>query len=334
MIDKVLATVLACTAYLASNAVDAAEMKILCASGMREVVSELQPQLARIAGQQVSISFDEAGELRKRLQGGEIATSRSCQESLSMRWRQMATSSPRRLSTSRKALSASACARMRRSRTSARRSSSSRCSWPPRRLSWAIPPPAGSQPFMSPTSSGGSGLWTNWRRSSGSRAINGTQRSSRRAKPISRFSSRTRSGSFLGSNSLRFRRSSHGHSCSPRRSGRKPRKRTWQGRSCSFGRFGDGGRRRSEGHGSRCGQVESAMSEFGSFSDLGVRCCEVRFTLKRETLPAGPVRSEKCQTRTSLLKIAMFLTTVDGLEKPRHSRPCPLPKSDRHGLPL
>ena len=73
MINKALATVLACTAYLASNAVDAAEIKILCASGMREVVSEVQPQLARIAGQQISISFDEAGELRKRLQGGEIA---------------------------------------------------------------------------------------------------------------------------------------------------------------------------------------------------------------------------------------------------------------------
>jgi molybdate transport system substrate-binding protein len=71
--NKALATVLACTAYLASNAVDAAEIKILCASGMREVVSELQPQLARIAGQQVSISFGEAGDLRKRLQGGEIA---------------------------------------------------------------------------------------------------------------------------------------------------------------------------------------------------------------------------------------------------------------------
>src|SRR5262249_53430250 len=45
----------------------------------------------------------------------------------------------------------------------------------------------GRQPFMSQTSSGGSALWTNWRRSSGSCAINGTQRSSRRAKPISRF---------------------------------------------------------------------------------------------------------------------------------------------------
>jgi molybdate transport system substrate-binding protein len=71
--NKALASVLAFTAYLASNAVDAAEFKILCASGMREVVSELQPQLARIAGQQVSISFGEAGDLRKRLEGGEIA---------------------------------------------------------------------------------------------------------------------------------------------------------------------------------------------------------------------------------------------------------------------
>jgi molybdate transport system substrate-binding protein len=73
VMNKALTTVLACTAYLASNAVDAAEIKILCASGMREVVSELQPQLARIAGQQVSISFGEAGDLRKRLEGGEIA---------------------------------------------------------------------------------------------------------------------------------------------------------------------------------------------------------------------------------------------------------------------
>src|SRR3984893_4173009 len=60
-------------AYLVSNAADAAEIKILCASGMREVVSELQPQLARIVGLEVSISFGEAGDLRQRIQGGEIA---------------------------------------------------------------------------------------------------------------------------------------------------------------------------------------------------------------------------------------------------------------------
>jgi molybdate transport system substrate-binding protein len=48
--------------------VEAAEIKILCASGMREVISELQPQLVRLVGQQVNISFGEAGDL----QGGEI----------------------------------------------------------------------------------------------------------------------------------------------------------------------------------------------------------------------------------------------------------------------
>jgi molybdate transport system substrate-binding protein len=69
---KNLAAVLACTALLVSNAVNATEIKILCASGMREVVSELQPQLARLVGQEASISFGEAGDLRKRLQGDEI----------------------------------------------------------------------------------------------------------------------------------------------------------------------------------------------------------------------------------------------------------------------
>jgi molybdate transport system substrate-binding protein len=73
VINKTLAAVLACMACLISNAADAAEIKILCASGMREVVSELQPQLARLVGQEVRISYGEAGDLRKRLQGGEIA---------------------------------------------------------------------------------------------------------------------------------------------------------------------------------------------------------------------------------------------------------------------
>jgi molybdate transport system substrate-binding protein len=73
VITKALAVVLACTAYLISSPADAVEIKILCASGMREVVSELQPQLGRVVGQEVSISFGEAGDLRKRIQGGEIA---------------------------------------------------------------------------------------------------------------------------------------------------------------------------------------------------------------------------------------------------------------------
>jgi molybdate transport system substrate-binding protein len=73
VINKAFAAVLACAVYFISNTVEAAEIKILCASGMREVISELQPQLVSLVGQQVSISFGEAGDLRKRIQGGEIA---------------------------------------------------------------------------------------------------------------------------------------------------------------------------------------------------------------------------------------------------------------------
>ena len=51
----------------------AADVKILCASGMREIVSELQARLGQVAGQQVSVSFGEAGDLRKRIQSGENA---------------------------------------------------------------------------------------------------------------------------------------------------------------------------------------------------------------------------------------------------------------------
>ena len=71
--NKAFAAVLVCAVYFISNTVEAAEIKILCASGMREVISELQPQFVRLVGQQVSISFGEAGDLRKRIQGGEIA---------------------------------------------------------------------------------------------------------------------------------------------------------------------------------------------------------------------------------------------------------------------
>jgi molybdate transport system substrate-binding protein len=50
-----------------------AEVKVLCANGMRTVLTELQPQLERTTGQQVTMSFGEAGHLRQRLQDGEMA---------------------------------------------------------------------------------------------------------------------------------------------------------------------------------------------------------------------------------------------------------------------
>jgi molybdate transport system substrate-binding protein len=72
MFNKALAPVLVLAINLASGVVNAADIKILCASGMREIVGELRPQLGKIAGQQVSVDFGEAGDLRKRIQGGEI----------------------------------------------------------------------------------------------------------------------------------------------------------------------------------------------------------------------------------------------------------------------
>ena len=45
MINKSLIAALICALPLASHSAQAAEVKILCASGMREIVSELQPRL-------------------------------------------------------------------------------------------------------------------------------------------------------------------------------------------------------------------------------------------------------------------------------------------------
>jgi molybdate transport system substrate-binding protein len=73
MIGKIVAPALAMMATLMSFITCAAEVKILSASGMREVVSELQPQIERTTRQQVVVSFGEAGDLSKRLQGGEVA---------------------------------------------------------------------------------------------------------------------------------------------------------------------------------------------------------------------------------------------------------------------
>jgi molybdate transport system substrate-binding protein len=73
MFSKSLIAALMFALPFVSNTARAAEAKILCASGMREIVSELQPRLGEVAGQQVSVSFGEAGDLRRRIQDGEIA---------------------------------------------------------------------------------------------------------------------------------------------------------------------------------------------------------------------------------------------------------------------
>lgn len=75
MISKSVAAAIIVTAGLLGHGVgaDAAEVKVLCANGMRAVLTELHPQLERATGQRVTMSFGEAGDLRKRIQGGEMA---------------------------------------------------------------------------------------------------------------------------------------------------------------------------------------------------------------------------------------------------------------------
>ena len=50
----------------------ATDVRILCASGMREVVSELTPRIEQTTGHRVAVSFGEAGDLRKRIQGANL----------------------------------------------------------------------------------------------------------------------------------------------------------------------------------------------------------------------------------------------------------------------
>ncbi len=73
MNSKSVAAAIIVTAVLLGHGVsaNAAEVKVLCANGMRAVLTELHPQLERTTGQRVTMSFGEAGDLRKRIQDGE-----------------------------------------------------------------------------------------------------------------------------------------------------------------------------------------------------------------------------------------------------------------------
>jgi molybdate transport system substrate-binding protein len=57
---------------LAGGAVaDAAEAKVICANGMRDTVRDLREQLESATGQKVTMTFGEAGNLRRGLQAGD-----------------------------------------------------------------------------------------------------------------------------------------------------------------------------------------------------------------------------------------------------------------------
>jgi molybdate transport system substrate-binding protein len=65
--------VMAFLALMISGAVaDAAEVKIICANGMRDTVRGLHEQLESTTGHKVAMTFGEAGNLRRSLQSGDV----------------------------------------------------------------------------------------------------------------------------------------------------------------------------------------------------------------------------------------------------------------------
>src|SRR6266852_4141845 len=74
MIVRSVAATISVAAVLLGHGVGAAaaEVKVLCANGMRAVLTELHPQLERTTGQRVTMNFGEAGHLRTRIQDGEM----------------------------------------------------------------------------------------------------------------------------------------------------------------------------------------------------------------------------------------------------------------------
>ena len=63
--------VFVCTARVGTS--EAAEIKLLCANGMREVVQDLGPKFERATGHTLAVSFATLGAIVDRVQKGETA---------------------------------------------------------------------------------------------------------------------------------------------------------------------------------------------------------------------------------------------------------------------
>src|SRR5262245_59922551 len=162
-IKSLIAIALVLGAPFVPTAPAATDIKVLCASGMREIVSELQTRLGQVAGQPMSVSFGEAGDLQKRIQGGEIADVAILPRIVLDQVAADGNVVSGRSSISRKAPSASGFARTDRYRTSARGRNSSRRCRPPKSLSRPILPPGESQAFTWPMYFAASASPSSWR---------------------------------------------------------------------------------------------------------------------------------------------------------------------------
>jgi molybdate transport system substrate-binding protein len=71
---KILATGFATLVFLAQAAIaSAAEIKVLSALGMQEIMDDLGPKFERASGHKLAITFGTLGAVVKRVQGGETA---------------------------------------------------------------------------------------------------------------------------------------------------------------------------------------------------------------------------------------------------------------------
>src|SRR5688500_16783787 len=62
------ATGFACV-FILANAVQGAELRILCANGMQTVMEDLGPRFERMTGHKLAITFDTGGSTLKRARG-------------------------------------------------------------------------------------------------------------------------------------------------------------------------------------------------------------------------------------------------------------------------
>src|ERR1039458_5822331 len=56
-----------------AGVVNAAEIKALMATGLREIMEDLGPKFERLSGHELAITFSSAGKIVKRVQDGETA---------------------------------------------------------------------------------------------------------------------------------------------------------------------------------------------------------------------------------------------------------------------
>lgn len=71
--SRVIAAVAVALLLPLANVADAAELKVLCALGVKEVMEDLGPKFERASGHKLTIAFANLGNITKRVQGGEAA---------------------------------------------------------------------------------------------------------------------------------------------------------------------------------------------------------------------------------------------------------------------